>query len=227
LSNKRSQRGLEWFSVIFKQHQLIYVNLKRRKFILSTSLLAISASVAGKVIEIEPGKFAGNCDTTNDILGPFYRPNAPIRDDLTYPGLKGTKIQLKGKLFQSDCKTPVKKAIIEIWHCNTKGEYDNDSKLFLHRARGYSNDDGEYQFQTILPGKYLNGRLYRPSHIHFRITSASTNELVSQVYFKGDPHITKDPWASDKRAEHRILPISPGDIHGNLVVQFDIYLQKK
>jgi len=50
---------------------------------------------------------------------------------------------------------------------------------------------------------------------------------VSQVYFKGDPHIEQDPWASKDRAKLRVLTITPEDIHGNLVVQFDIYLQNK
>jgi protocatechuate 3,4-dioxygenase beta subunit len=50
-------------------------------------------------------------------------------------------------------------------------------------------------------------------------------ELISQIYFEGDPHITEDPWASDKRAEHRILPIFPKDTNSDLAVTFDIYLK--
>jgi protocatechuate 3,4-dioxygenase beta subunit len=48
-----------------------------------------------------------------------------------------------------------------------------------------------------LPEKYLNGKLFRPAHIHFRVTAAE--ELVSQIYFMGDPNITEDPWASKKK----------------------------
>ena len=81
-----------------------------------------------------------------------------------------------------------------------------------------------YAFKTILPGKYLNGALYRPAHIHFRISEANSKELISQIYFEGDPHITNDPWASKKQAELRILPISLADTRGNLTVTFDAYL---
>ncbi len=167
--------------------------MDRKKFILSSSLTAIGLSAFGAIIKDSNGDFKGDCDTTNDILGPFYRANAPIRSDLTFEGLAGTRIKLKGKVFKSDCTTVIKDALVEIWHCNSEGEYDNSTKEFRHRAGFYTNDKGEYSFNTILPGKYLNGELYRPSHIHYRVTEKNSKELISQIYFKGDPHITEDP----------------------------------
>jgi len=35
------------------------------------------------------------------------------------------------------------------------------------------------------------------------------------------------PWASEKKAEHRNLPIVMEDINGGLVVNFNIYLKSK
>jgi len=64
---------------------------------------------------------------TNDILGPFYRPDAPTCFDMTEEGLSGYTMVLKGKVYKSDCITPLQNALVEIWHCNTKGEYDNNS----------------------------------------------------------------------------------------------------
>ena len=201
--------------------------MDRKKFILGSSLAAFSLTTFGSIIKAANGKFIGDCDTTNDILGPFYRPNAPIRNDLTYEGLLGNRILLQGKIFKSDCITPLKDALVEIWHCNTDGEYDNDTKNFKQRACWKTNEKGEYSFKTILPGKYLNGKLYRPAHIHYRVTDKNSKELVSQIYFKGDPHITKDPWASQDKAKLRILQIIPEDIKGNLIINFDIYLNEK
>jgi len=200
--------------------------MNRKNFILSTGLTAFSMSAFGKIFKTGEGTFKGNCQTTNDILGPFYRENAPIRSDLTYTNQNGNKILLKGSVFKNDCITPVKNASIEIWHCDVNGEYDNDSTEYRQRAKWLTNEKGEYFFKTILPGKYLNGTLYRPSHIHFRITAKGYKEIVSQIYFKGDPHITHDPWASDKKAEHRILEIIPGDINGGIVIIFSIYLEE-
>lgn len=97
-------------------------------------------------------------------------------------------------------------------------------RSFFHRAKWFTNKNGEYSFKTILPGKYLNGKEYRPAHIHFRVTSDAYKELVSQIYFKGDPHIQVDPWSSKKEAELRILPIYLESVDGKLTVNFDIYL---
>lgn len=199
--------------------------MNRKEFLLSSSLSAFAFTTFGSIVNGEHGEFRGDCDTTNDILGPFYRAGAPFRSDLTFAGLKGNRIILKGKVLKSDCITPLNDALVEIWHCNTEGEYDNDSSEFKHRARLKTNEKGEYSFTTILPGKYLNGELYRPSHIHFRVSEKSSSELISQIYFKGDPHIDRDPWASSTKAKHRILDIIPEDIQGNLTVVFDIFLK--
>lgn len=201
--------------------------MNRKKFILSGALTAFAMTTHGAVIRNADGLFVGDCDTTNDILGPFYRPDAPLRKDMTYEGLKGTRITIQGKVFKSDCVTAISGAMVEIWHCDTEGAYDNDSTAFRQRARWITNEQGEYAFTTIFPGKYLNGELYRPAHIHYRVTEKDSKELVSQLYFKGDPHITKDPWASSEKAKQRVLEITPEDVHGNLTVHFDIYLQQK
>jgi protocatechuate 3,4-dioxygenase beta subunit len=197
--------------------------MDRKKFLTSTALFAFSVSVFGKV-SVQNDSFKGDCETTNDILGPFYRPDAPHQQDLTHQELKGQRVTLKGIVFGKDCVTPLKNALVEIWHANTKGEYDNDSQKFHQRAQWLTNEKGEYSFTTILPGKYKNGKLYRPAHIHYRVSEESSQELISQIYFQGDPHIEKDPWASDKKAVHRILPIVMEDICGGLVVNFDVYL---
>ena len=200
--------------------------MNRKKFLINSSLAAFSVSIFGTV-QPKENDFVGDCETTNDILGPFYRPEVPVRNDLTSKGLKGTVIELKGRVFGSDCVTTLNNAKIEIWHCNTDGEYDNDSEGFHQRGKWFADKGGNYSFKTILPGKYLNGGKFRPAHIHFRVTAKGSQELISQIYFHGDPHITNDPWASKKKAVHRILPISLEDTQGNLVVVFDISLKDK
>jgi len=197
--------------------------MKRKEFIAATIMSAMSVSTFGSV-KPKADAFEGDCETTNDILGPFYRPNAPTRADLTAPDMQGTPILLKGTVYAKDCTTPLKDALVEIWHCSADGAYDNESNAFMYRAKWSTDSEGLYAFKTILPGKYLNGKLYRPAHIHFRVTAPKHKELVSQLYFEGDPHITKDPWASKPAAQLRILPIILEDTKGNLVVNFDIYL---
>ena len=201
--------------------------MDRKKFLVTSSLTAIALTTFGSVVKTPNSRFAGDCETTDDILGPFYRPDAPIRSDLTFSGLAGNRIQLKGTVYGEDCVTPLKNALVEIWHCDTEGEYDNKTKEYKHRARLFTDEHGAYEFQTILPGKYLNGKLYRPAHIHYRVTEKNSKELISQIYFMGDPHIAEDPWASQPKATRRILPVAPDDVNGNLSVTFDVYLSEK
>ncbi len=199
--------------------------MERKKFLLTATLSAFGLSTFASVVPQPGGAFKSDCETGNDILGPFYRPGAPKRSDLTYQGLEGVRIDVKGTVYGSDCVTPLSDALVEIWHCDTEGEYDNESAKYRQRASWTTGSDGKYAFKTILPGKYLNGKLYRPAHIHFRVSEGKSKELISQLYFKGDPHIETDPWASRKTAAHRIIGVVPEDIHGNLAVNFDIYMQ--
>lgn len=200
--------------------------MNRRKFIISSSITAVSLATAGFIIKKTDGSFAGDCETTNDILGPKYRPNAPVRSDLSFPGMNGTRLIIKGKIFTQDCKTVLPGTMIELWHCDINGNYDDDSEKYLYRAKWITGINGDYSFRTIVPGSYLNGSLYRPAHYHFRVTAKGHKELISQVYFKDDPHIARDPWASAPNAKERILEIVNKTPREEAHVLFNIFLDK-
>ena len=200
-------------------------DISRRTFLKqgAWTIAAVSLSI-GTLGSAVDGEIAGDYLTTDDILGPFYRRNAPFRNDLTGDGVKGRKLVVKGRVIGSDCKTVVKDAVVDVWQCDDNGEYDNRSNNFRLRGRQRVDNGGGYAFTTIMPGRYLNGRQFRPAHIHFRVTGAGHRELISQLYFAGDPHIDDDPWASSKEATHRILDIAP-NAAGEKTVEFDIYLK--
>lgn len=198
--------------------------MKRRKFIRDSSLLAFSVGVFGK-IKWDGHAFVGEDPTTTDILGPFYRPGAPFRTDLVQPGTKGEVLHFNGTIFGKDGKTPLKNALVEIWHCNEDGVYDNVSDNYVYRASSKTGGDGKYYFRTILPVPYKVGAtLTRPAHIHMRISGTNMQDLVTQVYFKGDTHIAEDLSSSDPRSLNRILDISKND-QNEKIVKFDIVLK--
>ncbi len=201
--------------------------MNRKRFLIASTLSALSLSTFGSLIKLADGRYKGACDTTHDILGPFYRPDAPLRSDLIMSGMKGTHIQIQGSVLGSDCVTTLKDAVVEIWHCDTNGRYDNSTSAFFHRAHWVTDETGKYSFKTILPGKYLNEGQLRPAHVHFRVSAPNYRDLISQVYFKGDPHIEKDPWASLKKAQLRILDLVPEEEGDGLLVNFDIFLKEK
>jgi protocatechuate 3,4-dioxygenase beta subunit len=185
--------------------------MERRAFLKQSTLTVISVSAFG-ALNWNGKTFEGDTPTTTDILGPFYRPGAPMRTNLRMTGSKGTPIVLKGNIFKEDGKTPVKDALVEIWHCDEHEVYDNASDEYRYRGGQKTNADGKYAFKSILPVPYKaspnDEASWRPAHIHMRVSVPNQQDLITQIYFKGGKYVETDRWASDPRAVNRILPVA-------------------
>ncbi|WP_276319571.1 hypothetical protein [Crenobacter cavernae] len=110
---------------------------------------------------------------------------------------------------------PLPGALIEVWQANHAGLYDTnkpgnftEATTFHLRGMLYTNEKGQYETETIMPGRYpvppnLPGLekyagLTRPAHIHMRVMESLHVPVTTQLYFKGDPFIANDPWAGRK-----------------------------
>jgi protocatechuate 3,4-dioxygenase beta subunit len=170
--------------------------------------------------------FEGDCATTTDILGPYYRPYAPIRTDMLVKGTTGQVVILKGKVKQKDCTTGLKNACVELWHCDEKGVYDNESPDFNYRARTYCDEKGNYEFKTVFPVPYSVGPgVTRPAHFHMLISAEGYQTLITQLYFTGDPNLSTDASSSSPAAKKRILDVK--DDNGAKLVAFDVSMMEK
>lgn len=200
--------------------------MQRRKFIKDTAFTAMAVTAVG-YIRFNGTSYVGDCETTTDILGPFYRPDAPVRSDMRITGDKGQKVVLMGQVKHKDCKTALKGATVELWHCSAEGVYDNDSPDFKYRAKTYCDENGNYSFKTVLPVPYDvgNGSI-RPAHFHMLIAAKGYQTLITQLYFNGDQHIAKDQSASSPAAKRRILDVKDDD-DGSKQVLFNISMMEK
>jgi catechol 1,2-dioxygenase len=181
--------------------------MQRRNFIKNTALCAVAVSASG-FISFDGISYVGDCETTTDILGPFYRPGSPVRNNLVIKGDLGDLIELSGSIKHKDCVTPYKKARIELWHCSSKGVYDNESGEYRYHCTAFSGDNGNYSFKTILPVPYeIGSGQFRPAHFHIMITAEGYQPLVTQLYFVGDVYVTKDSSSSSPNAKRRILTV--------------------
>ena len=159
--------------------------------------------------------------TTPDVLGPYYRPDAPIRANIRRDVDVNNLIEIKGVVKLNDCKTLLKDVTIEFWQAN----YDNDSEEFFYRAKLKTDSKGAYSLKTILPGRVMIDGKYLPAHINFRVTSDFTEELVSQLYFKGDPYL--DPVViQSQKAFERIIQLEETKTREKKGT-FNIILKKK
>lgn len=199
--------------------------MKRRIFLKTSALSAIAVSATG-FVRLEGDRYVGDCETTSDVLGPFYRPDSPVRSSLVIKGEKGAPIELFGKIKHDDCITPYKNAKIELWHCDGNGVYDNESADFKYRGTLYSDNEGNYSFKTILPVPYGEGDNYRPAHFHLMISAEGYQPLVTQLYFTGDPWLEKDSGSASPTAKRRILEVQNLK-DGSKKVSFDISMAKK
>ncbi|MFM2161299.1 MAG: hypothetical protein RLZZ383_811 [Pseudomonadota bacterium] len=138
-------------------------------------------------------------ETTGDIEGPFYRPDAPERADLVRPGDTGTILRLSGRVFDADGCTPVVGAVVDLWQADPSGLYDNATPAMAYRAKVSSDADGRWSLSTFEPGRYLNGTQYRPAHLHVKVWVDGVERLTTQLYFPDDPYNDVDRWYAPER----------------------------
>ncbi len=128
--------------------------------------------------------------TAPNIEGPFFKPSSPERRDIRLDAA-GPRISISGRVLSTDCQ-PIADAVLDFWQANEDGAYDNQGQTFRGHQR--TGKDGRYRLDTIIPGRYLNGRQYRPAHIHVKVAAAGHALLTTQLYFEDDPFNEVDPF---------------------------------
>ncbi len=105
--------------------------------------------------------------TAPDQLGPFYKPDTPLRDRV------GTGYILTGVVRSAQNCAAIPGAMIELWMAGPDGEYADE-----YRATIIAGKSGSFRFQSHIPPAYFG----RPPHIHIRATASGFRTLVTQHY---------------------------------------------
>jgi catechol 1,2-dioxygenase len=153
-------------------------------------LMAGSLGVSSLVCLLNNGE-GGNTETSQSLLGPFWRLNSPrvenggsiIRSDTP-----GDILFVSGRIINK-AGEPIAGAEIDVWHASPVGLYEQqDAEQAEMNLRGkFMSDD--------VVGRLLkaqNRHPYRPAHLHALIAKRGYKVLISQVYNKNDPHIDTD-----------------------------------
>ena len=124
----------------------------RRQFLKNTSLAALATVTLPSILKAEvssesTSEALANCNpTTQDYYGqgPFYSANAPsiINNQLAVGNEPGTRFIISGRVHNLDCTEYIAGAIIDIWHADDAGVYDNTG--FNLRGKSTSNSQGFY-----------------------------------------------------------------------------------
>lgn len=175
-----------------------------------TVLMAGSLGVSSLVCLLNNGD-NGNTETSQSLLGPFWRLNSPrvknggsiVRSDTP-----GNPLLVTARVVDQHGH-PIAGAEIDVWHASPVGLYENqDPEQAEYNLRGkFTTDkDGRFSFRSVMmvgypvPTDGVVGRLlraqsrhpYRPAHLHALIFKQGYKVLISQVYDPNDPHIDDD-----------------------------------
>lgn len=122
--------------------------------------------------------------TLRQTEGPFFTPNSPQRASLLEGGEK-TRFTLTGRVLSPDCK-PVANALLDLWHCDEQGAYDNHG--YRYRGHQFTDAEGRFRFETILPALYPG----RTRHFHVKVQRRGGSVLTTQLYWPDEPANRRD-----------------------------------
>jgi len=154
----------------------------RRRFLGAALALPFASigPVSAQTLPLTPACGEKPERTPSQTAGPFYTPDSPRRSSLVEPASKAERLALTGLVLSPQCK-PVANALLDFWHCNETGEYDN--RGFRYRGHLLADAQGRYSLETIVPGEYPG----RTRHIHVRVRPAGGRVLITQLYFPDEP----------------------------------------
>lgn len=181
------------------------------EFILLSDILGLSRLV-------DDATHRGVEGTSSNVLGPFYRPGAPL---IPNPGSiastrsAGEPLIIGGRITDAVDGSPIAGATVDVWQADGDGRYSNEDEglePWNLRGRQSTSDDGRYEIATVRPRHYtikhdgpvgqlltaLGRHPWRPAHIHLLLSAAGHRSLVTQVYVAGGPYLDDDTIAGVK-----------------------------
>lgn len=164
----------------------------RREFLsVAAGLTALAAGAPTAKAQTPPLRVTPSCPgaaapTERQTAGPYFKPDSPLRASLLESGIAGTRIVVTGLVLSTTCQ-PVAKALIDVWHADDRGDYDNTG--FRLRGHQFTDDQGRYRLETIVPGIYPG----RTRHFHVKVQAPNRPVLTTQLYFPGEAINARDP----------------------------------
>jgi hydroxyquinol 1,2-dioxygenase len=153
----------------------------------------------------------GACETTANMMGPFWRAGSPREEDgasIVRSPTPGDPIFVTGTVVDRE-ERAVAGALVDVWNTSGEGVYENqDPGQADMNLRGTFTTDasGKFRLRSVKPAGYpipVNGPVgdllraqgrhnLRPAHIHFLVNKPGYKTQFSQVYSSDDPNLETD-----------------------------------
>jgi protocatechuate 3,4-dioxygenase, alpha subunit len=155
--------------------------------------------------------------TASQTVGPFFHLGFVYleRDNFVPEGAVGEQIAIRGKVLDGDGNV-VPDAVLEVWHADSAGRYFGENSPHDSRGprlRGFgrieTNDNGEFCFTTIKPGRVRapDGSLHAPHIVVTLFSRGLLKPLHTRIYFPDEPGNADDP----------VLKLVPPDRRSTLI----------
>ncbi|MFZ8836625.1 MAG: T9SS type A sorting domain-containing protein [Flavobacteriales bacterium] len=94
-------------------------------------------------------------------------------------GLPGVQLRQKVRIIGAENCLPMAGVRVNIWHCDRDGNYSGygtETGLTYFRGYQFTDENGECEFITIVPGWYPG----RVTHVHFQVYVSTQYSAISQ-----------------------------------------------
>ena len=140
--------------------------------------------------------------TGSQTVGPFFHLGFVYleRENLVADGVTGEQIAIRGKVLDGDGQV-VPDAVLEIWQADPAGRYPSEigrqnsaGPRFLGFGRVETDDNGEFRFTTIKPGRVPSpdGGLQAPHIVITLFSRGLLKPLLTRLYFPDEPSNSSD-----------------------------------
>lgn len=154
-------------------------SLTRRRLLVAAALFPVAPGFA-QTRPLTCGEL-----TAAQTEGPFFKTRAPPRASLVEQGSKAPRLLVAGQVLSARC-LPVANALLDFWHADEDGEYDNVG--FRYRGHQFTDAEGRYRLVTNAPAEYPG----RARHIHVKVQAPGKRILTTQLYFRDEPGNRRD-----------------------------------
>lgn len=191
----------------------------RRDLLLAAVPVALAANgLAGAALAqpagLAPTPACGDSHgpTPAQTEGPYFTPNSPLRAGLYEPGMAGTRLRVGGLALDTSCR-PLANVLIDLWQSDAQGRYDNAG--YTLRGHQFTDAQGRWQFETLLPGLYPG----RTRHLHVKLQPRGGKIFATQLYFPTDAAAN----ARDRIFDKRLLMNTAGAAE-QMIARYDFVL---
>nr|AFP27283.1 catechol dioxygenase [Epichloe typhina] len=200
--------------------------------------------IANKIIAED-----GDIDpTSSSILGPFWSPNAPFRENgstiIQNPNPDGRVCKMHGTITDLHTGKPIPGAVFDIWQASANGKYDfqdpeNQTPNNL-RGKFRADENGKYWLYCYHPTAYslptsgpahqlltlMDRHPMRPAHIHIMVTHPEYKGCTTQLFPKDDPWLETDTVFAVK--DDLVVDFKPyKDDKATLELEYNVVLSPK